>query len=230
MMKNLIPIIKENKTDVFCVFIANILIFISFTSFNFETILPTLISILLFFTSMILSLFFLTKKEENKKILSKIKSAYSFFYYFVNEIGKNTPIKSAYDSSSRYLISYQEVVPYDEIDADSLNIYKYKNHFSLIIEKNKSNEAYLLNYRKLSLDIDNSLQIIEENEKKNSTKRKILISIFLLSIILIKTITLIYKENLESSISNYLISFLLYSFFPLFYQMEKSIYKELTHV
>lgn len=229
-MKKLIPLIKENKIDVTFITISSILIFISFSNFKSDSIVDIIIPLFLCLISISFSIFFLSKNNEVKINLSKQKSAYSFFYCFINEIEKSTPIKSAYDTSSRYLISYQDIVPYDELDSNSLNIYKYQNYFSLILEKNKNNEAYLLNYRKLSTEIDITISKIETFEKSFLTKKRIIMSLFLVSIILLKTLIVILTENLTSSFSYYLTIFSLFSFCPLFYFLMKNIYKEIINV
>jgi hypothetical protein len=165
--------------------------------------------------SAILSIYLLEKRDRTEEDIKKKISAYSFFDSFLKGIEDNLPIRSSYDSSSRYLISYQKAISYDEIkEGTSLNLYAFQPYFDYIVKKDKENEALLLNYsklRKMLYDKCLSLEKVMKDVKQDDMISGIVSVLLLFIIIIMMSIFRFSYEKTELIYS--ILSFLLISMF-----------------
>ena len=184
-----IALLKNAKVEIYCLCSMMILSFILYGNLLFA-IFGSLVSL-------VLSYILLLKKEEIRQTFHKKESSYSFFYSFLKGIEESLPIKSAYESACRYLVSYQKMIPYDEMDDNhTLNLYDYQKYFDFILKKDKENEARLLLYRPLMEDIKDRLLRMK---KRSDLIKKRFLSLFviILSFLLLMVVFILIGNNKE---------------------------------
>ncbi len=219
-MNSFIDIAKKNKMEFFFLF-----------AFCFESYFlfgNLILSSCLFLILSLLVLYLLKKEEESKDAIEKKIASYCFFDSFIKGIEKNMPIRSSYESSSRYLISYQKTIPYEELSSEnSLKMYSYQKYFDFIVEKDRQNEAFLLSYHELRKTLNQEIDTLEKKKRKILEERQIGIALSLLFPFLLILFLAIKKTNPFSSFLPLLLSislfFLLYvsNHLLAYWKMEK---------
>lgn len=187
-MQKAIQLLKANKIESFC-----------FLAFLFESfILYGNILLFLVFSllSMILCFLILKRTENSKKEFKSRKSAYHFFYSFLKEMREEKPIKTCYASSSKYLISYQEIIPFEEMTTDHcINLYSFQPFFSLILLKDKQNEAFLLNPTYLLESVEEKISAMEKGETKLKTRFQYSVLILFVSLLFLVILSCFIKTS-----------------------------------
>ena len=156
---NPIKIIKANPKE---------MIYLLCLYFEIYFLCPNLILyVLCIIVSTILSFLFLSKTNIEVTEISKRNSAYHFIYSLSKSMYENINFKQAYEISCRYLISYQDTIPFEEILEDkNLNLYEFQSYFDLLVSKEKENQSNLLNTFPLMEESSLIINKIEEKEKK----------------------------------------------------------------
>ncbi len=202
-MNSFIDIAKKNKMEFFFLF-----------AFCFESYFlfgNLILSSCLFLILSLLVLYLLRKEEESKDAIEKKIASYCFFDSFIKGIEKNMPIRSSYESSSRYLISYQKTIPYEELSSEnSLKMYSYQKYFDFIVEKDRQNEAFLLSYHELRKTLNQEIDTLEKKKRKILEERQIGIALSLLFPFLLILFLSIKKTNPFSSFLPLLLSIFLF--------------------
>lgn len=220
-MNSFLDIAKKNKLEFFFLF-----------SFSFESyfLFGNLILSLCLFLILSLLVLYLMKKEEESKVAVDLKiSSYCFFDSFIKGIEKSMPIRSSYESSSRYLISYQKTIPYDELsNENSLKMFSYQKYFDFIVEKDRQNEAFLLNYHELRKTLNQEIDSLEKKERKIEEEKKIGIGLSLLFPFLMILFLAIKKTNPFSGFLPLLLSISL--FFLLYMSNHVLAYKKMENL
>jgi hypothetical protein len=126
-----------------------------------------LLGIIAFILSVVLSIFLFTKIDEQKEKIDQEISSYIFFDAFLKGIQDSLPIRSSYEAGSRYLISYQKAIPYEEIkNGNSMNLFSFQCYFDYIMEKDNQNEATLLNYYDIRRKLNHTIEEKEARYKR----------------------------------------------------------------
>lgn len=179
-MNKIISTIKNNKIEIL------ILLTILFETFVlYGNILLFLICSLF---SLSLSLFFLYKKDILVKTMKNKLSSYHFFYVLLKNSYDSVPLKSAYSNAAKYLISYQEIIPFEELSAEhNLKLYEFQKYFDFLLKEDQKNELTLKNPSFLLSEVEKRISSIEENEKeiKFQFKKTIILLFFILLILVL---------------------------------------------
>ncbi len=228
-------VIKMNKfRDIISKYRNLIPVLLSIAFESYFIIGNLIISILTLLLSSVLTAFILSKKDKVDEKIKKEISAYSFLDSFLKGIEDNLPVRSCYESSTRYLISYQKAVSYDEVKENmNLNLYSFQSYFDYIMKKDSENQAFLLNYSKLRRMLYQKTNQLEDVLK--STNDSIIYSsiismasLFILIILMaILRFSFTEKEIIFQIFSFVLISMLVPSYLFMSYVKEKkSSYEE----
>lgn len=212
-MNKLKKIFKDDPLDFLFILISGVFPFFLFSN-KLLGIFPAAMSLLLGF-------FFLFKERTIYMQKEKELASFLFFSSFIRQINNQHGLKESYDDSCRYLIGYQNIVPYEEIKEQGslpFSLDKYSSYFDLIIKEDKNNEAHILNYHYLIKETEeniNKKEIFINNAKKQKSNNEVLI---LLIYIFLVVLTNCFS-GFQASLSNnfyIVIGSLVYSFaFPL---------------
>ncbi len=220
-MNSFLDTAKRNKMEFFFLF-----------AFCFESYFlfgNLILSLCLFLILSLLVLYLLKKEGESKEAVEKKLASYCFFDSFIKGIEKSMPIRSSYESSSRYLISYQKTIPYEELsNENSLKMYSYQKYFDFILEKDRQNEAFLLNYHELRKSLNQEIDQLERKKRKIEEEKKIGIALSLLFPFLLILFLAIKKTNPFSSFLPLILSIFL--FFLLYVSNHVLAYKRMENL
>ena len=215
-----LTLLKDCKIEIFALISLLAIQFILFGNL-LSGVVGTLIALLL-------SLVMLVKKEEVIKKLKDKQASYSFFLCFIKGIEDNVGVKASYESASRYLVSHQEIIPYEELDSNhNLLLYDFQKYFNFILLKDQNNEAQILFYRPLMEEVKLKLHLLEEDIAKIK-KRYLYLMLFLLALLLL-LVTFTSMQNIKevftSSIYFMASAFLLSLLAPCYFFMEYQSYR-----
>ena len=91
-------------------------------------------------------------------------SAYSFFSALLDGVQNQSNGKTSYDAATKYLVSYQDIPPYEELLQEcTINVFKYDQYLRFFLEKENQNEVHLYNYHSLIQSVEEDISKIESN-------------------------------------------------------------------
>ncbi len=158
-MKDLVSVIKDDKTVTFGLLLCSLFYFFLFTN--------KLISLLCFLLTLLLSFLILKKCITIRKQNEDKLASFNFLYAFMSSIDQNKSAKESYEKASKYLVGHVEIKDFDSFIDQGLDLKADEEEKKLLehlCQKEKDNEIHLLSYRE-------SLSIIEG--KSTSLKKKL---------------------------------------------------------
>lgn len=218
-MSGKIELLKKHKLD--------IIFFITFCIIEVFIVNNVTLLIIAIVIQTILLFVILNSIDKKDNDLKCIISSYSFLLSYIQNVEDNKGSKASYDIASRYLIGYQQVNPYEEIDENNnLKLYKFQKYFNFIISSDKKNEVHLLSYRQLIENIESELNFDDKYNKKISQITLISKLIILILELLLLVIKLYFKSEVNEINTSILLSYIsLFITIPLFYLAVLFVYK-----
>jgi len=211
-LKTFIERLKKHPTVLLASTLSSLLLFFLFQNIVF--------GLLTAFISLLLSLFFLKKTDEELDSFSLRTFSLSFFSSFLTLIKNGQGSKSSYEYSTRYLLGKTTIEPYENILETGNPHYdfgKYTSFFKYMIQKDRENQIHLPNTEELIIELDEVIvnrknKIIKMKKRQTDSELCLLICLFLLVIIFSVFSTI--RKSLDSLSSNIIVLISLSLLFP----------------
>jgi hypothetical protein len=183
----------------------SLLVMVLFSSLSFLLFLVPIWGIFSFVLSITLSTFFLFQYHKEKNKRQKELSCLCFFSSFIHQISNQKGSKESYDNSCKYLLGYQEVIPYEtllENPSCPYSLHGFSSGFVYCLTKDKENEAHLLNYHFLMKKADAAIETDDSFLKGNQKELIITQSSFLFFMIIV-AFCFAYFPNIRQFLNTY---------------------------
>jgi hypothetical protein len=155
--------------------------------------------------SLSLGLLFFCQGFREKEKREKEISSLSFFSSFLSGLSKNRGSKTAYENASRYLVGYEEVIPFEEAMALSAAPYSlgdFGEFFLYAARMEAKNQIHLPNYSYLIQQSEKAIQS-EKKQVEEGMRRLIASLLILLFAFFALLVLLAFFPKVKASLSNW---------------------------